>query len=95
MPAADFQFSRMERVRLEVPVDAGARPGGATLLDKTGKALDVPVTVSARVDEATGQQWIVADLSLAPLAPSDYAIEIAFTSGDAEQRVVTAIRLTR
>jgi hypothetical protein len=95
LPAADFQFSRMERVRIDVPVDAGAKPVGAKLLDKAGNALDVPVTVSERVDEATAQRWIVADLTLAPLAAGDYAIEVTFTSGDAEQRVLTAIRLTR
>jgi VWFA-related protein len=95
LPAADFRFSRMERLRIEVPVSAGAKPGAARLLDRAGNPLEIPVAVTQRADEASGQQWIVADLTLAPLAPGDYAIEIPFTSADAERRVLTAIRLTR
>ena len=38
--------------------------------------LPVPVTVGERTDEATGQRWITADVTLAPLAPSDYLVEV-------------------
>jgi hypothetical protein len=95
VPAADFRFSRTERLRVEVPVAAGTTPGAARLLDKAGSPLSIPVAVTARVDETSGQQWITADVTLAPLAPSDYAIEVTFTSEGGEQRVVTAIRVTR
>jgi hypothetical protein len=78
-----------------VPVAAGTTPGAARLLDKAGSPLSIPVAVTARVDETSGQQWITADVTLAPLAPSDYAIEVTFTSEGGEQRVVTAIRVTR
>jgi VWFA-related protein len=95
LPAADFRFSRMERLRIEVPVATGSRPGSARLLDRTGKPLDVPVVLSQRTDDGTGQQWIVGDLALAPLAASDYGIEISFTTPAAEERVMTAFRVAR
>jgi hypothetical protein len=48
----------------------------ARLLDRTGKALAVPVNVGARED-ADGTRWQTAQLALAPLAPADYIIELA------------------
>ncbi|HXW06374.1 MAG TPA: VWA domain-containing protein [Vicinamibacterales bacterium] len=95
LPAADFRFRRSERVRVEVPVPAGATAGPATLLDRAGNALQVPVTTGERRDEGTNQAWITADVALAPLAPGDYAIEVAWTTGGSEQRTFAAIRLTR
>jgi VWFA-related protein len=95
LPAADFRFSRTERLRIEIPVAAGTKPGTGRVLDKAGTALGLSVTVGEKRDETSGQLWITADATLAPLAPGDYAIEVAFTAGDVEQRVVTAIRLIR
>jgi hypothetical protein len=95
LPAADLRFSRTERLRLEIPVPPGTRPGAGRLLDKAGNPLGVAVVVSERLDQTSGQQWIVADVTLAPLAPSDYAVEIAFTPPAGDQRIVTAIRVTR
>jgi VWFA-related protein len=94
-PAADFRFSRMERLRIEIPVAPGTKPGAARFLDRTGKPLEIPIAVSERTDEGTGQQWIVGDVALAPLAASDYGIEMAFTTPAGEGRVITAIRVTR
>ena len=93
-PAADFRFSRTERLRVDVPVGEGAKPGTARLLDKAGNALSVPVTVAERVDEAAGQRWITGEVTLAPLAPGDYVVEIA-SMASGEQKSVTAIRVTR
>jgi VWFA-related protein len=95
LPAADFRFSRMERLRIEVPVAPGTKAGPARLLDRTGKPLDIPIALSERTDDATGQPWIVGDVVLAPLAASDYGIEIAFATPAGEGRVITAIRVTR
>jgi len=36
----------------------------------------VAVTISDRKDDSSGFRWIVADATLAPLAPGDYAIEV-------------------
>ena len=72
---ADPRFQRNERLRLEF---ATAAEGTATarVLDRAGKAIQMPVQVSSRTDNASGIRWIVADATLAPLAPGDYAIEL-------------------
>ncbi len=91
LPAADLRFSRTERVRLEIPVDAGVTAGAGRLLDREGQPLQVPVVISERTDDATGQHWVAADVALGPLAPGDYGMEISIGN----ERVVTAIRVTR
>lgn len=95
VPAADFRFSRTERLRLEHPVAPGAQPGEARLLDAAGGPLQVPVKPGVRVDEATGQHWITADVTLAPLAAADYAIEVSWSSGTDTRQAITAFRVTR
>jgi VWFA-related protein len=84
---ADPRFARTDRLRLELATVAGGNTA-ARLLDKVGKPLQVPVTMSERADPA-GFTWIVADVTLSPLAPGDYAIEV--TQGEARQ--VTAFRV--
>jgi hypothetical protein len=86
---ADPRFQRSERLKLELASVAGAT-ASARMLDRTGQPLQVPVRVSERTDEATGVRWIVADATLAPLAPGDYAIEVAV----GEERQLTGFRLT-
>jgi VWFA-related protein len=95
LPAADFRFSRTERLRLELPVGADVKPSGAKILDRTGQTLPIPLTTSERTDADTGQKWIMADLTLAPLAAGDYAIEVTTETGNGTQQVITAIRVTR
>jgi VWFA-related protein len=95
VPAADLRFSRTERVRLELPVGADVKPGGGRLLDRAGQPMQVPVTVGGRVDEATGQQWITADVVLAALSGGDYAVEVEVIGVNESQRIVSAIRVVR
>jgi hypothetical protein len=97
-PTADLRFRRNEQLRVEVPGDA-ADGVSARLLDRTGKALNVPVTTAVR-DEGDGSRWHTAQLALAPLAPGDYVIEIvrAGTAGKAggaggESRALAAFRI--
>ena len=52
------------------------KPGSGRLLDRTGQALGVPVTMGERTDDASGQHWITADVALAPLAPGTTSIEM-------------------
>jgi len=54
-----------------------------------------PVVVGARVDEATGQRWITADVTLAPLGAGDYVVEVTIEEAGTTRRVLTAIRVTR
>jgi len=42
-------------------------------------------------DDADGSRWATAQLALAPLAPSDYAIELS--SG--ERRMISAFRVVQ
>ena len=72
---ADPRFRRSEQIRVEVPVP-GTAPMSARLLDRTGKALAIPLTAAVRED-ADGSRWQTAQLALAPLAAGDYVIELA------------------
>lgn len=92
-PAATFLFSRTERLRIEIPVDAAAAAGAGQLLDRTGKPLPVPVTVGQKADEHGA--WITVDVTLAPLGAGDYAIEVTSKSGSTGEKIVTAIRVVR
>ena len=85
---ADPRFQRNERLRLELATAAEGTPSGR-LLDRAGKPMQVPVQVTVRADAASGVRWVVADSTLAPLAPGDYAIEV--TLGEAVQ--VTGFRV--
>jgi hypothetical protein len=70
------------------------KPGAGRLLDRAGQPLQVPVAVSERTDEASGQHWIVADVVLGPLAQGDFGVEIGLT-GATTQNIVTAFRVVR
>lgn len=94
-PAANFQFSRAERLHLEIPIGAEEKPGQGRLLDRAGQPLQVPVSVTDRVDADSGQRWLTADITLAALGAGDYGIELSATTAAGEKKVVTAIRVTR
>jgi hypothetical protein len=87
VPTADLRFRRNEQIKVEIP-SLSSGPVTARLLDRTGKPLAVPVTAAVR-DDADGSRWLTAQLALAPLAPGDYAIELA--SGD--RRMISAFRV--
>ncbi len=87
VPTADLRFRRNEQVRVEIPT-ASSEPATARLLDRTGKALAIPVTAAVR-DDADGSRWVTAQLALAPLAPADYAVEL--TVGD--KKMISAFRV--
>jgi VWFA-related protein len=89
-PAGSPQFSRTERLRLELPAEGDEAPGEARVLDRNGQPLGLPVTMGERTDER-GTRWITAEITLAPLAPGDYVVELL--PGD--RRAITAIRVTR
>src|SRR4051794_2662033 len=87
VPTADLRFRRSEQLRVEIPAGDGAEVS-ARLLDRTGKALSVPVAAAVRID-ADGSRWQTAQLALAPLAPGDYVVEIS--SG--QDRSIAAFRI--
>lgn len=92
---ADARFTRADRVHLELPAGPDVKPAGGRLLDRTGQPTAIPVTVSERIDEPTGQRWITADVILASLAPGDYLVEVGTAAASGESRVLAAIRIVR
>lgn len=87
VPTSDLRFRRSEQLRLEIANPADAAFTGR-LLDRTGKPLAVPVTMTVR-DDPDGSRWQVAQISLAPLAPADYLIEVV----QAERRSLFGFRV--
>jgi VWFA-related protein len=92
-PAAGFQFSRTDRLHLELPI-ATAAPGPARLLDRNAQPLQIPVQVGEKTD-ADGQRWLTADAPLSALGAGDYVLEVTLTADGTERRVLTGIRVTR
>ena len=87
VPTADPRFRRTERVRLELPLPAPPSSLTATLLDRAGAPIAVPVATTIRGDD--GLTWAVADLAFAPLAHGDYVVKLSVDGKD----VITAIRV--
>jgi len=79
MPTADLRFRRSERLRVDVPTPA-ADAVTARVLDRNGNPLPIPVTAAVR-DDPDGSRWQSAEVSLAPLAPADYLVELATAAG--------------
>jgi len=72
-PAVDIRFRRSDTIRIEWP-GAGSSAATATLLDRTGKPIPVPITTASGDDY--GLHWTTAQLALAALAPGDYVVEL-------------------
>jgi VWFA-related protein len=94
-PAAGHVFPRSERVRIEMEAAADAPAWTGVLLDRNGNKTVVPVAVAERSDTATGQRWLTADITLAPLGPGDYVVELTTTKGSEQQKTLVAIRVTQ
>ena len=85
---ADPRFQRSDRLRLELATSA-SQPVTARILDRNGTTMSVQAQVSERPDASTQFKWVVIDVTLAPFAPGDYAVEA--TQGADKQ--VTAFRV--
>ena len=88
---ADSTFRRVERLRVSVSLGAAPADLSARLLDRRGQALGVPVAIEAR--EEDGQHVVVADATLASLAPGDYVVELTLGEGGARHAVIVAFRI--
>jgi VWFA-related protein len=88
---ADLRFRRNERIGVETPASPQP-PASMRLLDRTGKALAVPVAVTAR-DDGDGSSWQSGEITLAPLAPGDYVIEISAESRGESRRTLVPFRV--
>ena len=94
-PAAGRVFPRSERIRMEMEAAAGDPVWTGVILDRNGNKTIVPVTVGERTDTASGQRWFTADITLAPLGPADYVVELTATSGAQQKKTLVAIRVTQ
>jgi hypothetical protein len=86
VPTADSRFRRQERLRVSVAVAADAGGIAATLLDRHGKPINVPVKID-RAEPAA----LVAELALAPLAAGDYVLALGGSGGD--RRLLVPLRV--
>jgi hypothetical protein len=89
LPTADVRFRRADRLRLEALSRLPADQVKVTAVDLRGQPLTLPITVTDRQDG--GATLIVADISLAPLAPGGYAIVI--TPNTTQERVIVPFQL--
>lgn len=85
---ADPRFQRSDRLRLEMATSA-SQPVTARIVDRNGTTMSVQAQVSERPDPSMQFKWIVIDVTLAPFAAGDYAIEAA----QGQDRQVTAFRV--
>lgn len=93
-PCADFQFSRTERVHVEVPEHAILAQRTARVLSRSGAPM--PFDVAVTEHDVNGIPTLIADLTLAPFAPGDYAIDISGAAGSAApEHVIVPIRVAR
>ena len=80
VPTADPRFRRTERIRLDVPIlTEGAVIAKGRVLTREGQPLPLQVTTSERTDDKSGARYLVAEVTLAPLAQGDFVLEL--TSG--------------
>lgn len=94
-PAPGRVFPRSERIRMEMEADATTPVWTGAVLDRNGTKTVVPVAVSERTDSAGGQRWLVADITLAPLGPGDYVVELSTVKGTGTHKSLVAIRVTQ
>lgn len=90
---ADPRFRRTERLRVEVPLAADGFAATGRLLTREGSATALIVPFSTRIDDATKQQFGVADLTLAPLAEGEYVLELALVKNGKNETVSYGFRI--
>jgi len=94
-PAGGRIFPRSDRLHLELEAPAGAPVWAGALLDRNGTKTAVPVATGERTDAATGQRWLTADITLAPLGAGDYVVELTSAAGTDQKRSLVPIRVTQ
>jgi VWFA-related protein len=94
-PSPGHVFPRSDRLRLEQEAPAGAPGWTGALLDRNGTKTPIPVVAGERTDAATGQRWLTADVTLAPLGAGDYVIELTVAEGAEQKKTLVAIRVTQ
>jgi VWFA-related protein len=93
VPTADARYRRTERIRLDVPRAANDSPASARLLGRDGRPLTMPISLTERTDADSGERMLVVDITLAPLAQGDYAVEITVGQGERKESATYAFRI--
>ena len=93
IPTADSRYRRTERIRLEVPRGPAEGETSARLLGRDGQALNVAIALSERIDAASQQRLIVAELPLAPLAQGEFVLEVTLAQGTKKDSATYAFRV--
>jgi VWFA-related protein len=88
-------FPRSDRIRMDMEAAAGDPVWTGVILDRNGNKTIVPVVAGERTDAATGQRWLTADITLAPLGAADYVVELTTTAGSQTKKTLVAIRVTQ
>lgn len=89
--AGDPRFRRTEHARVAFPIDDASSAIEATLIDRAGASLRIPV--ASRVEAIDGTTYALGELSLAPLSPGDYVLRLIVGRGAREATSLTAIRV--
>jgi VWFA-related protein len=92
-PTADPRFRRTERLVVETPLLAADATVSARLLNRLGQPMAVPVTLAERIDESLQLRVSLAELTLAPLAPGEYVVEVTATKGAATSTISYGFRI--
>jgi VWFA-related protein len=77
--AGHVRFRRTETARVAFPIAVATASTEATLVDRAGATLKVPV--ASRVDTIDGTPHAVGEVSLGPLSVGDYVLRLIVKSG--------------
>jgi VWFA-related protein len=94
-PSPGRVFPRSDRIRLELEAAAGSPGWSGALLDRNGNRTAIPVATGERTDDATGQRWLTADITLAPLGAGDYVVELTVGNGAEIKKTLVGLRVTQ
>lgn len=91
-PAAELQFQRTERVRVEWPIAAQLDERAVRVVNAAGE--DRPVDLAV-VEVGDNRHVLRADFRLLSLAPADYVLEVSGRAGETSDRRLIAFRVLR
>jgi VWFA-related protein len=90
VPVTAPAFRRSERLRVEWPVTTPLDAREVRVVGRNGAPLAVQVAVSERTGAAPA---LLVDVSLSPLAPGDYAVELTVTSRGETRKTFLAFKV--
>ncbi len=92
-PTAGFVLRRTEQIHVEWPVLAPLDRRGVRLLNPSGQLVNANASVIETTD--AGLTTLAADVSLAPLAPGAYVVEVTVGGGAASETRLVAFTVVR